>query len=169
MMEKAGSKRKGFTLLEVMLSMVIFAFISIGISQSLIQTRSIAETNIREVTAYAVASGYLEQMKSIPYQHLLQSVRDPSIPVPTILNATEPDPLMIDEWMEKTIVIDEDAQTGTKRTMPLHVRLEMEDLEASGFGESLSILVFFAWEDAKSRKQHHRSLRTIRSHVRSGT
>lgn len=168
-MEKEIRKREGFTLLEVMLALVIFGFLSIGISQNLIMTRGISETNIREVTSYAVASGYLEQMKAMPYEELVECVEDPTIPVPTILNQGAPDPLMIDQWVQKTVVIDEESGTGVERTMPFHVRVEIEDLETSGNGAALAISLFFAWVDNDSGRRQQRSLRTIRSQVRTST
>jgi prepilin-type N-terminal cleavage/methylation domain-containing protein len=168
-MEKQAGQEQGFTLLEVMLALVLFGFLSIGISQNLIMTRGISETNIREVTAYAVASGYMEQMKAIPYSELMVSVDNPSEPVPTILNQGEPDPLMIDEWVQKTVVIDEPTGGAAVRTMPFHVRLEIDDLEPSGNGHALGITLFFAWVDTDSGRRQQRSLRTIISQVRTNT
>jgi len=158
-------KQAGFTLLEVMLALVILAVIAVGITRSLIMTRGLAETNIRESSAVAAASGYLEQMKSMEYERILTSVRDPDVPIPTVLAEGQPDPLFLDQWMEKELVIDQDAQTGQERTMPLWVRLEVQDLEPSNNGSLMAITLFFAWEDAKTGQRRDRSVRTMRSLV----
>lgn len=156
---------KGFTLVEVMLAIVILAFIAIGISQNLVMTRGIAETNIRESTANAAASGYLEQIKSMDYERIMSSVRDPDLPLPTVLSQGVADPIYLGQWMEKSIIIDEDAQTGKERRMPFHLRLTVEDLEDSGNGSVLGVTLLFAWEDAKTGARRERSLRTMRSYV----
>jgi prepilin-type N-terminal cleavage/methylation domain-containing protein len=164
-MKDMARKTSGFTLVEVLLSLVIFAMIALGVTQTLILTRGIAESNIREVTANAVASGYLEQLKSMPYERIVSSVRDTSIPLPTVLSLGEADPLMVGEWLTKSIVIDEDPDLGTERHMPLHVKVEVDDLSGSGNGVILGIELAFAWEDAKTRERRERVLRTMRSYV----
>lgn len=165
MKERESGSEKGFSLVEVMIAMAILAVIAMGISQNLILTRGIAETNIREVTANSVISGYLEQLKSMQYERILVSVRDPSKPLPTKLSEGEPDPLFLGQWMTKTVVIDEDKDGNTTRTMPLHVRVGIEDLAANGNGTVLAIEFEYAWEDARSRVRRERSLRTMRSFV----
>lgn len=153
--------------MEVLLALVILAVIAVGVTRNLVMTRGIAETNIRESSAVTAASGYLEQMKSINYEQLLTSVRDPSIPLPTVLTKGKPDPLYINQWMEKNLVIDQDVQTGRQRTMKLWVRLEMEDLKPSNNGDLLSVALYFAWEDAKTGERRDRSMRTMISLVRN--
>jgi prepilin-type N-terminal cleavage/methylation domain-containing protein len=155
----------GYTLVEVIIAIVLLALVGIGISQNLVMTRGISETNIRESTAIAAASGYMEQIKSMDYERVLSSVRDPDLPIPMILAQGVPDPIVLGKWVEKTIVIDEDAQTGKERTMPFHVQLTIEDLAASNNGEALAVTILYAWEDAKSGLRRERSLRTIRSLV----
>jgi prepilin-type N-terminal cleavage/methylation domain-containing protein len=158
-------QRGGFSLIEVILAMVILAMIAIGVTKGLIMTRGMAETNIREMTANAVASGYIEQLKSMPYARIVSSVRDNAIPLPTVLSLGEPDPLYIGSWETKSIVIDEDMDTGKERRMPLHVMVELDDLESAGNGSILSISLFYAWEDAKTQQRRERALRTMRSYV----
>jgi len=158
-------QRDGFSLVEVMIAMGLLALVAMGISQNLVLTRGIAETNIREVTANSVVSGYLEQLKSMQYERILISVRDPSTPLPTKLSEGEPDPLYLEQWTTKSVVIDEDRDGKTERTMPLHVWLEIEDLAASGNGRVLGIGIDYAWEDARTGARRDRSLRTMRSFV----
>lgn len=160
-----GAKRGGFSLFEVVFALAILAMLAAGISQNLILTRGMAESNIREVTAHAAASGYIEQLKTLEYGVILESVADPAKPLPTVLSQGQPDPLTIGQWMTKEIVIDEDRQTGKKRWMTFHVRVEVDDLAGTETGEAVSIAVFFAWEEARTRHRQERALRTIRSRV----
>jgi prepilin-type N-terminal cleavage/methylation domain-containing protein len=163
--ERKKPSKAGFSLVEVMIAMGLLAMIAMGISQNLILTRGIAETNIREVTANSVISGYLEQLKSMQYERILTSVRDTSKPLPTKLSEGQPDPLYLGQWMTKTVVIDEDKNGNVERTMPLHVHVEIEDLAGNGNGTSMAIEFEYAWEDARSGVRRDRSLRTMRSFV----
>ena len=155
----------GFTLLEVMLAMAILALVAAGVTQNLLLTRGISESNIRDSTAMTAASGYLEQIKAMEYERILASVRDPSTPLPTVLNQGDPDPIPLNQWTTKMIVIDEDIASGIERTMPFHIRVGIDDLAGSGDGSLLGVSVFFAWEDAKTGRRHERALRTMRSYV----
>lgn len=151
--------------MEVMISMLILGIIAVGVTQNLVLTRGIAETNIRESTANAAASGYLEQVKSMEFERILTSVKDPDIPIPTVLNQGDADPIPLGEWTTKTIVIDEDLDTGHERLMPFYILMEIEDLEDSGNGDVLGIEVYYGWEDPRTGRRHERSLRTMRSYV----
>jgi prepilin-type N-terminal cleavage/methylation domain-containing protein len=163
--ERKRTPQGGFSLVEVMIAMGLLAMIALGISQNLILTRGIAETNMREATANAAVSGYLEQLKSITYGRILTSIRDTTRPLPTKLSEGQPDPLYLGQWMTKNIVIDEDENGKVQQTMPLHVRVEIEDLSSSGNGRALAIEFEYAWEDARTGARRDRSLRTIRSFV----
>lgn len=147
------------------MALVILGFIGLGVSQNLILTRGFAETSVREVTANAVASGYIEQLKSMEYEKLVASIRNPDIPVPTVLSHGDPDPLFLGVTAVKTIVIDEDPDSGRQRTMELEVLLNMEDLVASGNGRLLSIELQYGWKDAKVQRVNRGILRTMRSYV----
>jgi len=160
-----ANNRQGFSLIEVLLAMVILALLTMGISQGLVFARSISETNIREVTANAAASGYLEQLKSMEYATILTSVNDTSVPVPTVLSLGQPDPLLLNQWTTKSVVIDQDPDTGHERRMPLHVRLEIRNLDGAGNGPLLEFSIFYAWEDAKTYRKRERGLRTMRAEV----
>lgn len=164
-MKRIGHSTEGFTLLEVVMASLIFTMVALGISGNLMLNRRIAETTIRESTAYTAASGYIEQVKSIAYEQILMSVRNPAIPLPTVLSKGHPDPLEIGKWVEKQVVIDIDSATSVEKTMPLWVRLDIEDLESPENGTILGLTLQFSWEDPRSGKRHSRALRTMRSYV----
>lgn len=151
--------------MEVVIAMGILVMVAAGISQTILQTRGMAETNIREVTANAVVSGYMEQMKSMEYKHLLASIRDDSVPIPTVLNEGEEDPLYNGQWMEKEVVIDEPVDGGSKRKMDLLVKVELEDLAESGHEPAVTMELIYGWEDARSGQRRERALRSMRSYV----
>lgn len=158
----------GFSLIELMMAMTILGFVGLGITQNLILTRGMAETSVREVTAHAVASGYIEQLKSMEYERIVVSVLDPDTPIPTILSRGEPDELYLGETNYKDVVIDEDAESGSFRTMRMQVELDIENLHNPAAGKHdriLSIELRYTYENAKTRDRQSRTLRTMRSYV----
>jgi prepilin-type N-terminal cleavage/methylation domain-containing protein len=158
---------QGFSLVELMIALAVLGMIAVGISQNLILTRGFSETGVREVTANAVASGYIEQLKTMEYEVILTSVRDPSTPLPTVLSHGEEDPLMNGKTLSKKVVIDQDADGKTTRTMDLDVRVDIKDLAASNNGRILSIELTYTWKDAKTGRPQVGKLRTMRSYVRT--
>jgi prepilin-type N-terminal cleavage/methylation domain-containing protein len=160
-----ASGEQGYSLVETIVAMTIFGFIALGLTQNLVLTRGIAETNIRESTAITAVSGYMEQLKSLEYEKVLTSVRDNSVALPTVLSLGAPDPLYVGQWNSKDVVIDEDISGTKQRTMRLYVRPIIEDVTASGNGTILQMTLFYAWEDSKTGSRQDRALRTMRSYV----
>ncbi|MFP4351357.1 MAG: prepilin-type N-terminal cleavage/methylation domain-containing protein [Puniceicoccaceae bacterium] len=77
--------RCGMSLVEVMIAMVIFMMLALGITQAVLQSTRIAQNNIVRNTAYTAAQGYLEQIKSLPFQAILDALDDPEeTPLPTM-------------------------------------------------------------------------------------
>ena len=65
-------ERAGFTLVEVIVSMVILGLLGLGIVASTLQIRRAAEATVREANANAVAIGFLEQLQGMDYTILSQ-------------------------------------------------------------------------------------------------
>ena len=64
----------GFTLIEVVISMLVLSFIAAGLVSFLITTQYTAEDNLYKSTALSVALSTLEQMKSMDTEDLDNSV-----------------------------------------------------------------------------------------------
>lgn len=74
----------GFSLLEVVIALAIFMLVAFGITGTVLQSQQIAQNNIIRNTAYTVAQGYLEQIRTIPVLALQRAIDDPpGIPLPT--------------------------------------------------------------------------------------
>jgi len=58
-------KRKGFTLMEILVSMFLFSAMSVGMASLIIQSQRVAQLNVMRNTAFAVAQGYMEQILSM--------------------------------------------------------------------------------------------------------
>ena len=80
------------TLVELMISIVLFAIIAGSIIAVMTQSRRLAELNIYESTAQTAAQGYLEQLKTMPYG-TLGTASLPTLPVailPNVWNTPPP-------------------------------------------------------------------------------
>ncbi len=77
-------KSEGFTLIEVIVGMLVFAMLATTSSVAFVQTQKLAHANIMHNTARTVLQGYVEQIKGVQYFKLLESINDPTtIPLPT--------------------------------------------------------------------------------------
>jgi len=80
----AKTQKVGLTLVEIMIAMVVFGFLSLAITSSVIQSHQISQNNILRNTAFTAAQGYLEQIRSLPLTDLLEAIDDPgNFPLPT--------------------------------------------------------------------------------------
>ncbi len=76
--------RSGFSLLESVIAMTVFTIVALGITGLVIQARKVAENNILRNTAFTVAQGYLEQIRSISVRDIEAAIADPqNVPIPT--------------------------------------------------------------------------------------
>jgi len=131
---RAKSRQRGFTLVEMMVGLTLLGVFMTGIFGSVRLSTILAETTIYESTAANVAQGYLEQIKSLPYEDILLAVQDPSTyELQTIspsydssLQATVFDePLSIDPNQQpnvRDVMIDLRAD-GTGRVIEMPVKL----------------------------------------------
>ncbi len=69
---------RGLTLVEVMLSMIIFGFLSAAIFYTTLQIRRWAEANVREAIATSVATGFLEQLAATDFPAMTAHLDDRS-------------------------------------------------------------------------------------------
>ena len=158
------SRPRGFTLAELVVGIGLFAILSLALMSGTVATRMSSESNVRETTATTVAVGYLEQMRSMEFSALRLSANDPSVPLPTEINRGEPDPLFLNVFNEKTLVLDEDDEGNPTMSMIVEfmpvIRLQEMDEDTAIAGMEM----VYRWE-VEGRRTSERSLRTARSTV----
>jgi prepilin-type N-terminal cleavage/methylation domain-containing protein len=123
----------GFTLVEVIMGLLVFAILATTSSVAFVQTQKLAHANVMHNTARTVLQGYVEQIKGIQYYKLLEAMDDPvSIPIPTksISSLSEGEEIQIDDTLlfdqenHKNIlldIIDNGDGTFETHTMDLYV------------------------------------------------
>lgn len=72
-------KRSGLSLIEVIISIGIFGLLSVGVFGAALQVRFLAEKNVRESVATAVAVGFLEQLIATDFPIIERRMDDRSL------------------------------------------------------------------------------------------
>lgn len=62
--------RKGFTLVEIMVSAVILGMLAVGLLATLIQSRKLTEGSIYQSSVNTIMQGYIEQIKNMEFSEL---------------------------------------------------------------------------------------------------
>lgn len=123
--------RRGLTLVEVMVAMTLFTIMASGIMATHTMAMRLAHANIHRNTAVSVGQGYLEQIKSIPFETVEKAFLDPdNNPLPTrgissVRSLAEEseildDDLIVGQSNFKRVLLDVDAQ-GEETFMELWV------------------------------------------------
>lgn len=148
----------GFTLIEVIISLVILTFVATGLMSFLISIKYAAEDNLYESTALTVALSTLEQMKSKKFGELSDSQSSSTFDLVsgngevTSLNLNAPNILQIP-------IITDEASSGNAviKTLPLTLEPSIQPTTTNtGF-----------WLEVKYSYDHPRSGRTRTEIVRN--
>lgn len=127
------TSRSGFSLIEIMIAMSLFAVVSLGLGKAMIQSRKMAESSIYLTTAHGVAYGYAEQIMVMDYTDFETSAITNNVPL--TLKAISPssttgsieidDPLYIGVWTDKDIVIDVKGSGTEEHTIVMPMRFSL--------------------------------------------
>jgi prepilin-type N-terminal cleavage/methylation domain-containing protein len=156
---RAKTRQRGFTLVEMMVGLALLGVFMSGIFGSVRLSTVLAETTIYDSTSSIVAQGYLEQIKSLPYEDLLLAVQDPANQSLKTLSPTYSSshqasimdsPLSIaagSQPNERTITLDARNNTGTVITMPMRFWVTITDLNVGASPvNALEIKIKYAYK-----------------------
>lgn len=65
--------RAGFSLVEAMIGMTIFAMLATAVVSTALLVRKISESNVYETAAFSVTQGYMEQILNLPYETVVDA------------------------------------------------------------------------------------------------
>jgi len=72
------------SLIEVMIAMVVFMVLAMGLTSAVVQSQRMSHNNVLQNTAYTVAQGYLEQIRSLLPAEVEAALDDPDgVALPT--------------------------------------------------------------------------------------
>jgi len=157
--------KAGFSLVEVLIALALFGVMATGFMASSLFAKRTAESALAESTALTVASGYMEQVKSINYNSLVASVQDTSIPVATVNNQGVVDPVYLNAYSDKTIPIRFNEDGSTAQNIIIGIKLSISTAAASSVLNILSIQIDYRWTEPGSGRIRTASLRSSRASV----
>ena len=143
-----------------MVSIGVFAIVAAGVTSTTMMTSRIAYSNVYENTAYMVAQGYAEQIKSIQYAVIRNALEDPvNYEIPTLslslgteadaISLQKDDPLIFGVPMEKDVIVDIENRDGVEqeRVMAMWLTLNGRDLNSStDCWDAIEVTIDFQWE-----------------------
>jgi prepilin-type N-terminal cleavage/methylation domain-containing protein len=157
-MKKSSHLKQGLTIVELMISIAIFAIMAAGVAATTMMTSQIAYENIYKNTAYMVVQSYAEQIKSIRFDEIRLALENPAehdIPTQSLSLGTEnsvqklDDSLIFGVPIEKQIVVDIEEKDGklSERTMRMTVTPSGQDLSSTtDCWDSIEVKLDFTWE-----------------------
>jgi len=170
------------SLIETMIAMVVFLMLALGITSAVVQSQQISQNNVIRNTAFTVAQGYIEQIKSLSLAEIRDAIEDPSgTPLPTMsISAIETgeieteDPIFLDgpdrklrgqsdgsNFREILVDLKEDPKTGDLREITMDAWFDVDIEEVGSRSHSFAITVNF---EAALRGTNQR---TVRGELRS--
>lgn len=163
---KNHPNRRGMTLIEVVVAMVILSMLSVGLLNGVLQSRKITEENIYHSAAMNATVGYLEQLKSLPYSEIREAIDDPlGTPLNTVVDSTTSDPIYLSTWNFKNLTINVDEDGNTIENMDFWVWPHVEDLSAGHNQPAVAIRMAYAWRSPVTNYYRLGNLKIVRSSV----
>ncbi len=158
-------RKAGFSLAEMLIALTLFGIMASAFMASSAFARRTAESAVYESTALTVATGYIEQIKTIEYETLAACILDPTAPIPTMINQGTADPLYLGVYTTKTIPLRIDSANATLQSMTLLVRPEMTNTYSSTGRRLITIAIHYRWYEPGTGLQRDASIRSARSYV----
>jgi len=176
------AEKQGFSLVEIIVGMVLFALLAIGIASATLQSQRLAYQNIYKNTAFTVAQGYAEQIKSLGFNDVLSALIDHNnTPIPTkslsTLGSSQTgdleinDPLFFGQRNEKAVLIDikRDASGNIShyQTMKVWITPEGDFLgnQTNSLG-AIEISLLFEWQlDASTDRLGRQQINLVKTDI----
>lgn len=156
--------KKGFSLIEVVLSLFILAMISLSLGVATISTRKSSEAAVYQATAMSTVSSYLEQIKSMDYPNILAAVASPSTkPLPTQIDDNTNDPLYLNQGNQKVVPVDVGNTGATAKTMTITITPTVTDLSPTLNMTAVEIILTYTWKADNAKSLQSRAVRAVRS------
>lgn len=178
-MHKKNRRLAGFTLVEVVVGLLVFAILATTSSVAFVQTQKLAHANVMHNTARTVLQGYVEQIKGLQYYKLLEVVDDPvanPIRTKSISSLSEGDEIQIDDFLilnqenHKEVVLDLIYHEGgeiEQHTMNLYVTPSAKNIFTSEGIEVIEFTLDFQYESLFKgiKSRHAGTVRFIKTSV----
>ena len=162
----AKNNTSGFTLIEVIISLVILTFIAVGLMSFLISIKYAAEDNLYESTALTVALSTLEQMKSKKFGELSSSQSNSIFYLTSGNGEVTPLNLNAPNIIQIPLITDEASSDNTViiKTLPLTLEPSIQPTTSNtGFW----LEVKYSYDHPRNGRTRTEIVRNIRSDVQT--
>ncbi len=161
----AKNKTSGFTLIEVIISLVILTFVALGLMSFLISIKYAAEDNLYESTALTVALSTLEQMKSKKFGELSNSQNSSTFDL--ISGNGEVQSLKLNEPNDIEIPIITD-ETSPDNSVIKNLPLTLEpSIQPTTTNTGFWLEVKYSYDHPRNGRTRTEIVRNIRSNVQT--
>ena len=150
----------GFTLVEVIISLLVLSFAAAGLVSFLISIQYMAEDNLYESTALTMALSTLEQMKNAAPDTLDNSIGTSTFDLTVGTNETEE----LNLGVENTFSIPLVTNSESPKSMSLRVTPSIQSI-AGDIGFQLS--VEYQYNLPRNNRTHTKTFMCIRSRIPS--
>jgi prepilin-type N-terminal cleavage/methylation domain-containing protein len=136
---RRGARPRGFTLVEVILSMAIAGTAALGALSALMFAYRMSDANLRQVTALAAARAVAEQISTLDFTTLAGTTLPVDIP------SSSGGTLTVNTWNDRTFNMHGTAATSDD--LVLSLRPEITRSNASTLFSCAQIIVRFRWQE----------------------
>lgn len=170
-------QKAGFTLLELMISMMAFAIIALGLMANVMWNRKVAHELTCDTAAYATVCGVLDQLRVTPYTMLLAAALNSSSVEVTVVQTSAPAGstefptttvnVPANGTWTTTVPITMDAAGQVMERVNLVVNFAMTSLESTTTDnlDLVQIDVNYTWSTPSSPRPRNRQLTVLVSSV----
>lgn len=155
----------GFTLVEILITLGLFSILASCLMAGTLQVRRIAENTIFENTALNIATGYQEQIKSMPYDDIVEAINTEGKSLSSFLLDGEFHELQLNEFNYQEIIIRKDPDGNPVLIMPFWIKPVIIDQNSLNGNKALQIRIVYKWIGPETNRERVKVLRTLRSWV----
>ena len=165
---------RAMTLVEVIISLGLFAILSASVISITFQIRSMAEQTVYQNTALTLAQGYMEQIRHLDYTTLKQVSQDNTKTLPldnTTGSQVQPDTGTFfgnHVWAKETIYLDQNAAGAPIQPMEFKFKADIVSLETATTGLASGVEVTITYKTTYNfgvTRTMNGALRSVRSSV----
>ena len=155
-------RKAGYSLAEVVIALCLFGMMASAFTGACLYTKRSAESAVAENIALNVAQGYMEQIKALSYDTLMESVDDATVAIPTLSTYDTEDALTQNGYVTKTVVIRRNSSGATIQSLAVQIMASLSDVSNDTDEEIIGIKIYYKWTDPITSKVREQVIRSAK-------
>jgi len=152
-------RKAGYSLAEVVIALCLFGLMATAFTSASLYAKKSAESAVYENIALNVAQGYMEQIKTLSYATLMESVNDATVAIPTLSYYDTEDTLTQNGYVTKTMVIRRDSSGNAAQSLDIKIMASLSDASDGTNRQIIGIKIYFKWTDPITSSLRERVIR----------